>query len=93
MQCVPPAWEESRLIPAGTRAQKDLSSYRFLDLLDTTGKVSAFMLVSIVSDLHSHGPLRDEQLEFRVYSRTSERLDRPFARFDRIIEEHLLTRG
>ena len=66
MLYVPLAWEQPRLIPAGTGAQKDLSSYRFPFLLDTTGKVSAFMLARIVSDLRSHGPLRDEQLELRI---------------------------
>jgi len=87
IRCVPPAWKQPRLIPAGTGAQKDLSSCRFLFLLDTIGKVSAFMLARIVGDLRSHAPLRYEQLEFRVYSRTLERLDRLFARFNRSIEE------
>jgi hypothetical protein len=93
MQCVRPAWEQPSLIPAGTGAQKNLSSYRFLNLFDTTGKVSALMLARIVSDLLSQGPLCDEQLELRVYSKTSERLDRPFARFNISIEEQLLTLG
>jgi len=66
IQCVPPAWEQPRVMPAGTGAQKGLSFYRFLNLLDTTGKVSSFMLTRSVSDLRSHGPLRDEQVEFRL---------------------------
>jgi hypothetical protein len=92
MPYVPRAWEQPRLILAGTGAQKDLLFCRFLFLLDTAGKVSAFMLVGIVSDLRSHVSLRDEQLELRVYNRTSERLNRPFARFNRSVEEQLLTR-
>jgi hypothetical protein len=66
MQCVRPAWKQPRVIPAGTGGQKDLSSYRFLNLLDTIGKESPFMLTRSVSDLCSHGSLRHKQVEFRL---------------------------
>jgi len=72
---------------------KILSSYRSLNLVYTIIKVSEIMLAGIISDLHSHGLLPGEQLEFRAYSGTTERQDRPFARFNRSTEEQLLTLG
>jgi len=45
------------------------------------------MLARTKSDLRSHGQLHDEQVEFRIYSKTSERMGRRSAGFDRRIEE------
>ena len=56
------AWEQPGVIPAITVVQKDLSSCRSLNILDTFGKVSEFMLARTISDLRSQGLLRDEQV-------------------------------
>ena len=66
---------------------KNPSSYRSLYLLDTIGKVAEIVLARTISDLRSHGLLRDEQVEFRFYSRTSEKQDSLFARFNRSFDE------
>jgi len=75
------------VIPARTVVQKDLSSCRSLNILDTIGKDSEFMLARTISDLRTQGLLRDEQVQFRFYSGMSERMGRRFGRFNRRIEE------
>ena len=87
MRCVLLAWEQRGVFPARTVVQKDLSSYRSLNILDTTGKLSEVMLAKTISDLRSHGQLRDEKVDFRIYNRTSERVGLRSAGFNRRIEE------
>ena len=87
MRCDLLAWEQRGVIPARTAAQKDLSSYRFLNILDTTCKVSEVMLARNIRYLRSHGLLRDEKVDFRIYNRTSERMGLRSAGFNRRIEE------
>ena len=87
MPCVLLAWEHPGVIPARTVLRKDLSSYRSLNILYTICIEPEIMLGRTIRDLRSIGLLRDEQVEFWVYSRTSERLGRRSARFNRSIEE------
>jgi hypothetical protein len=86
MRCVLLAWEHPGVIPARTVLRKDLSSYRSLNILETICIESEIMLGRTISDLRSHGLLSDEQMEFRIYSRTSERLGCRSSRFNIRIE-------
>ena len=87
MWCVLLAWEQPGVFPARTVVQKDLSSYRSLNILDPTGEVSEIMLAKTIRNLRSHGQLRDEKVDIRIYNRTSERMGRPSAGFNRRSEE------
>ena len=87
MWCVLLAWEQPGVFPARTIVQMDLSSYRSLNILHTTGEVSEIMLAKTISDFRSHGQLRDEKVDFRIYNRTSERMGRRSAGFNSRSEE------